>query len=90
MMLLRASPNRASRQTLVHFETRDGGPVQASVYDLAGRRVRGLSDGFLSPGVHDLLWDGRNEEGRAVAAGIHLVRVSMTEGTTTGRFVIVR
>jgi len=89
-MLLRVHPNPASCQTLIHFETREGGLVQASVYDLAGRRVRGLSDGILCPGVHDLLWDGRAQDGCAVPAGIYLIRVSAAEGTTTGRFVIVR
>jgi hypothetical protein len=89
-MLLKTYPNPASCHTFIRFETRDGGLVQAGVYDLAGRRVRALSDGNLSTGVHDLLWDGRNEEGRAVAAGIYLVRVSTAEGATTARFVIVR
>jgi hypothetical protein len=89
-MLLRAHPNPAPGQTPIHFETRNGGPVQVSVYDLAGRRVRGLFDGILSPGVHDLFWDRRNEDGRAVPAGSYLIRVSTAAGTMSGRFVIVR
>jgi hypothetical protein len=89
-VLLRAHPNPASRQTFIHFETGNLGLVQASIYDLVGRRVRGLSDGILGAGVHDLLWDGQDEDGRAVEAGMYLVRVSTAEGTATGRFVIVR
>jgi flagellar hook assembly protein FlgD len=89
-MRLRAYPNPASRQTLIHFETRNGGLVQANVYDLVGRRVRGLTDGIVGAGAHDLFWNGHGDDGRAAPAGVYLVRVSTTEGVTTGRFVIVR
>jgi hypothetical protein len=89
-MLIMAYPNPASPQMLIRFETSIGGLVQASVYDLAGRRVRRLSDGILGTGVHDLLWDGRNEEGHAVPAGVYLVRVSTAAATTTGQLVIDR
>jgi hypothetical protein len=89
-MVLRAYPNPASCQTLIRFETRNVGLVQASVYDPAGRQVRGLSDGILGPSVHDLSWDGRDDAGHVVEAGIYLVRISTAEETTTGRFVIVR
>jgi len=89
-MFLHVFPNPGSSQTLIHFETRTGGLVRASIYDLAGRGVRRLSDGILRAGVHDLSWDERDDAGRAVEAGIYLIRVSTDQGTTGGRFVVVR
>jgi hypothetical protein len=89
-MLVMAYPNPASPQTLIRFETRNGGPVLAAVHDLSGRLVRRLAERFRDAGVHDVTWDGRDEDGRAVAAGIYLVRVSASEGSTTARVMMIR
>jgi flagellar hook assembly protein FlgD len=90
MLSLSMYPNPGSRHTLIHLETHSRGPVQALVYDVAGRLVRRVYDGSLSAGAHDLPWDGRNADGRAVAAGVYLIRLSTPDGNTTGRFVLVR
>ena len=53
-------------------------PVAASprvaLYDVTGRRVRLLHDGALPAGEHALAWDGRNDAGQPVGAGIYFVR----------------
>ena len=83
--------NRTTETTsVIRFAARSDGPVQASIHDLAGRRVRGLSRGVLGAGDHDLFWDGRDDGGRAVAAGSYLVRITSSDGSTAARFVVIR
>jgi flagellar hook assembly protein FlgD len=89
-MFLRVYPNPGSRQTSIDFATRHAGSARANVYDVAGRRVRQLTDGMLGAGGHHLFWDGRDENGGAVAAGTYFIRVSTTEGCATTRFVMIR
>lgn len=52
------------------------GDARVSVYDLVGRRVRTLIDGHQLAGEHTLVWDGRDNGGRQVPAGLYLVRFS--------------
>jgi hypothetical protein len=87
---LQIAPNPAADRLTIRFAARRDGPVQASIYDLTGRRVRGLSRSVLCAGDHDLVWDGCGDEGHAVAAGSYLVRVTSPEGSTAGRFVVIR
>jgi hypothetical protein len=87
---LRIAPNPAADRLTIRFASRREGPVQTSIYDLTGRRVRDLSRDILSVGDHDLFWDGRDDDGRAVVAGSYLVRITSSEGSTTGRFVVIR
>lgn len=68
---------------------RDGGFGAVEVFDVAGRRVRALA---LAPraggGASDergrtamaARWDGRDETGRHVAAGVYVLRVSTSDG----------
>ena len=51
--------------------------VSLTVYDVLGRRVRQLWQGALRGGTHRFTWNGRDEVGRDVAAGVYLYRVAV-------------
>ena len=54
----------------------EAGPVRVEVFDAAGRRVRTLHAGELAAGSHEFVWDGKSEQGSAVASGVYLARLS--------------
>ena len=56
---------------------KDAAEVSLRVYDVLGRRVRQVWDGPLRAGSHRFVWDGRDEAGKAVAAGVYVYRVEM-------------
>ena len=58
----------------------DAAGVSLTVYDVLGRRVRQLWDGALGAGSHRFVWDGRDEEGRDVAAGVYVYQVEVDGG----------
>jgi hypothetical protein len=49
--------------------------LDVSVYDVAGRRLRALHRGVIPAGATRFGWDGRDGDGRPVAAGVYLLRV---------------
>ena len=51
--------------------------VHLAVYDVLGHRVRQLRQGPLGAGRHRFVWDGRNEAGKAVAAGVYIYKVEV-------------
>ena len=55
----------------------DAARVSLSVYDVLGRRVRQLWQGPLGAGAHRFTWDGRDEEGKGVAAGVYIYKVEI-------------
>ena len=55
----------------------DAARVSLSVYDVLGRRVRQLWQGPLGAGAHRFTWDGRDEEGKGVAAGVYIYKVEV-------------
>ncbi|MCY3666351.1 MAG: T9SS type A sorting domain-containing protein [Gemmatimonadetes bacterium] len=55
----------------------DAAGVSLTVYDVLGRRVRQVWQGPLGAGTHRFVWDGRDEAGKAVAAGVYLYRVEV-------------
>ena len=64
--------------------------VEAVMYDVAGRRVRTIHRGPLSPGSQTLFWDGRDESGRSVAKGVYLIRVKTPGQEHVGKVMLLR
>jgi subtilisin-like proprotein convertase family protein len=46
-----------------------------SIFDASGRLVRRLVSGSFPGGVHSVSWDGRDDQGATVSAGVYLVRL---------------
>jgi len=70
--LLRANhPNPFAGPTHIAFQLAREGSVRLTIYDIQGRRVRRLVEGGLGAGDHDVVWDGRNDAGRAARPGIY-------------------
>ena len=61
-----------------------------TVHDLAGRVVRTVSSVELDAGTHTLTWDGMNDAGTPVAAGVYFCRAESDHGSAVGKMVLLR
>lgn len=64
-------PNPFRPSTTVAYHLARPADVTLSIYDIAGRVVRTLESGTRPSGDHEVPWDGRNEDGHRVAAGVY-------------------
>jgi len=84
------APNPAAETAAIRFQLPAGGPVAATVYDVAGRRVRELLRESLAAGDHEITWDRRDDGGRRVPSGVYLVRTVTPAGAQIARLVLLR
>jgi hypothetical protein len=87
---LRAFPNPFLTSTSLAFTVRETGPVRLGIYDVAGRPVRTDWRVDWAPGRHTLAWDGRDDGGRRVAAGVYWARLEGAGSVQTIRLVHLR
>jgi hypothetical protein len=64
-------------------------PVAFRVFDVYGRIVRNVFQGSLAAGVTSFSWDGRDEMGRTVGAGVYFASAVSAAGRATTRLVVV-
>ena len=81
------APNPSRGTVRLALDLPSAGPIDAAVFDLAGRRVATLAAGRLEAGRHDLVWDGRDLAGRAAPAGVYFARVSSRDGARSRSIV---
>jgi endonuclease I len=88
---LRANqPNPFATRTTIVFDLALRAPVTLRLYNAAGRLVRTLAAGQeMSPGSHALDWDGVDDNGARVGAGIYFAQLVAGTETATRRIVAV-
>jgi hypothetical protein len=82
-----ARPNPFPERTTLTFSLPTAGRATLVVHDVAGRLVERLVSGELPAGRHAAVWDGRDQAGRRVAAGVYFVRLS-SESESASRSVV--
>jgi flagellar hook assembly protein FlgD len=66
------------------------GYASLRIYDVSGRLVRTLVDGSLGKGVHELLWDGRDDNGDILASGVYFYRFVLDDFEKTKKMILLR
>ncbi|MEZ4386999.1 MAG: FlgD immunoglobulin-like domain containing protein [Candidatus Krumholzibacteriia bacterium] len=89
---LAAYPNPFNPQTTLAFEMAQTGHVDLAVFDVAGRRVATLLAETLTAGRHQTTWNGRDQAGRPVGAGVYLARLDLPgrRGAQLAKLVLVK
>jgi hypothetical protein len=69
------SPNPFSHETRISFNLDYASDVSLAVYNLQGQVIRNLATRNFSSGSHQVTWDGKNNSGSEVSAGIYLLKL---------------
>ena len=92
LALLGNHPNPFNPTTTISFTVPAGMNSEhtLSVYDARGRLVRELGRGPVEPGLHQVIWDGRNQRGQSVSSGMYLYRLRVEDNEQTGKMVLLK
>jgi flagellar hook assembly protein FlgD len=82
-----AMPTPFRSNTTLEYSLVNRGDVELAVFSVDGRRVRTLARGVTEAGIHRASWDGRDEDHRAVGAGVYFVRLVTPQGDFNRRVV---
>lgn len=82
----------SGQTTRIDFTRRDtDGDVTVSVYAVDGRRVKTLTRRFVTAGTLESAgWDGRDEDGVTVAAGVYFVVLESAAERLVRRVAVLR
>lgn len=90
-LALSVRPNPATGATTVHCTLDSPGRVVLAIYDASGRRVVKLTE-FIAgrAGEHSFTWNGRDDSGESVAAGVYFCRLETHGEVATRKIVLIR
>ncbi len=82
-LLSQNTPNPFSTQTTIAYELKKSANVSLQVFDLTGRAVATLQNGYQGAGAYTATWDASG-----LPAGIYLYQLKMDEGVLTRKCVL--
>jgi len=84
-------PNPFNPMTTIRYELAEDSPVQLGIYDLAGKKVRALASHFRQrAGLHEIQWDGLNDQGQSVATGVYICHLQAGKEVSNCRMALIR
>ncbi len=85
VMLNQNYPNPFNPSTFIRFELPDATPVTITVFDLTGRKVAVISDGFYAAGEHTLRFDAKN-----LSSGVYVYQLRTPGAVLTKKFTLLK
>ncbi len=82
-----AAPNPARGVAQIAYQVPAQTHVKITIYDVNGRAVRTVANDSVEAGDHVATWDGRDDGGRSVAAGVYYYRMVAPTFSTTRSLV---
>jgi hypothetical protein len=83
-------PNPFNPETQIAYGVPETGHVRITVYNLIGQTVRTIVDGIRPAGSHRARWNGRDDQGRALADGVYLYRIEAGGFSAVRRMVLLK
>ncbi len=68
-------PNPFNPTTTIRFRLPDAGHVSVRIFNTLGQEIRLLVENDFGPGLHSIIWDGRNDNGNSVSSGLYLYQI---------------
>lgn len=89
-LTLRVTENPAQSRVTLHYSLPFADRVSLDVFDRSGRLIRRFEFGEQRSGNYKLQWDGCDNQGRSVPAGVYWVRLATSRQLKTVKAVLVR
>ena len=85
-----AYPNPFNPVTTLRYQLPEANMVTVTIYDMAGRQVKNLIDQQQGQGLHSIQWNGTNNLGNTVSAGIYLYQVHSGVYNQTNKMIFLK
>jgi hypothetical protein len=89
-ILCQSVPNPLRSEARIAYYLPRNGYVRLSVYDASGRLVRKLLEGTEEAGEGIEIWDGFDEQGRRLPAGVYMYRLEVEDRVLSKKLLLAR
>ncbi len=83
-------PNPFNPVTTLRYELPHNSRVLLVIYDMRGREVTKLVDGYVGAGYNKVVWNSSDASGRPVPSGIYFARLITSENTHIIKMSLIR
>ena len=83
-------PNPFNPSTTIRYSLPEDASVQLEIFDITGRRVAEIQNGMQAEGNYSALWNGQDDSGYILPAGIYMARITAGQDVQTLRLLLLK
>ena len=83
-------PNPFNPNTEIRYSLPRASDVEIIVFNSIGQQVHVLVDKNQKAGVHQVVWNGRDYQGRAVSSGLYFYRLKTSKDVAIRKMIVVK
>jgi formylglycine-generating enzyme required for sulfatase activity len=87
--LIQNYPNPFNPSTVIPFTLSAAGQASLTVFNIQGQKLRTIAEGYFSAGCHSVMWNGADDRGRHVSAGVYLYQLRMGSKSETKKMLLL-
>ena len=88
--LFQNQPNPFNPETKISYYLPEGCEVKLTIYNILGRRVKTLWEGYQTQGMKTSDWDGRDDQRKQLSSGIYFYRLQAGKFTETRKMTLLK
>lgn len=83
-------PNPFNPSTTLRYSMSKGELVNIAVYDMSGRLVKDLLNGYQNAGYNSIQWNATNNQGQSVSAGMYICVIKIGSYNTSKKMLFLK
>ena len=83
-------PNPFNPTTSISYSIPHSTNVKVEIYNILGKKIRTLINAPENAGVHNIVWNGRNDYGSEVSSGTYLYKVTAGNNVQVKKMVLLK
>ena len=83
-------PNPFNPSTTLRYSMSKGELVNIAVYDMSGRLVKDLLNGYQNAGYNSIQWNATNNQGQSVSAGMYICVIKIGNYNTSKKMLFLK
>ena len=83
-------PNPFNPTTQIEFELGMSDNIELLIFDVNGRKIKELANGYFNKGVHTFTWDSRDDFGNIVSSGMYIYSLISNDNISTQKMLLLK
>ena len=83
-------PNPFNPVTNITYDLPERIMVRLTIFDITGRRIRQIVNGYQEAGFQSVLWEGTNDRGQPVSGGLYFYQLKAGEFIKTRKMLLIK
>ncbi|MBI86765.1 MAG: hypothetical protein CMG63_01665 [Candidatus Marinimicrobia bacterium] len=83
-------PNPFNPATIITYDLAEFSPVELTVFDMRGRKIKNLFLGQQNPGQYKATWTGVDDYGKSVSAGVYIYKLKVSNKIFSRKMIMIK